>query len=364
MLHKNKQTHARSMVSNSAQAIAQLAQLRDPTKRQQLAMGVTDMCLAQPLTPSAEPVVGELLITLSGAIDAPTKLAMVEKLATSEWAPHSAIRHFAFDEIETACVVIRKSPRLTQQDMISLAETGSVDHRRHLASRPNLGLAVTDVLVKPGEAVILRALANNCTAQISESSLDICLNVAKDHMKLREALARRHDLSAEYATQLCIMLPENWREDLYRRFGLDKEYVEGLAVKAALSATSAGVDDEAIRAINAAEKSGALTGKYALTALRAGKAAVFDHAVARLCGLTPAQWRVALAMGGVRAAAMACQACGLDRTDYPIIHRALQRDGRMHQQLEGEAMNAAANIFRMYGPEKAANTLRQMGSRS
>tara|TARA_R110002072_G_scaffold103710_13_gene227527 strand:+ start:854 stop:1912 length:1059 start_codon:yes stop_codon:yes gene_type:complete len=352
------------MVSNSAQAIAQLAQLRDPSKRGQLAMGVTEMCLAQQLSPTAEPVAGELLITLSSAIDAPTKLAMVEKLASSEWAPHSAIRHFAFDEIDVACIVIRKSPRLTQNDMISLAETGSVDHRRHLASRPNLGPAITDVLAKPGEAIILRALANNCTAQISESALDICLSVAKEHMKLREALARRHDLSAEYATQLCIMLPENWREDLYRRFGLDKDYVEGLAVKAALSATPAGADTEAAQAVDAAEKSGALSGKYALTALRAGKAAVFDHAVARLCGLTPAQWRVALAMGGVRAAAMACQACGLKRTDYPTIHRALQRGGRMHQQLEGDAMNAAANVFRMYGPDKAANVLRQLGSRS
>ena len=274
------------MVSNSAQAIAQLAQLRDPTKRSQLALGVTEMCLAQPLSPTAEPVAGELLVTLSGTLDRPTKIAMVEKLSASEWAPHAAIRHFAFDEIEVACIVIRKSPRLTQRDMISLAETGSVDHRRHLASRPNLCPAITDALAKPAEAVILRALANNCTAQISESALDICL---------------------------------------------------------------------ASEAVEAAEQSGALTGNYALTALRAGKFAIFDHAVARLCGLTPAQWRVALTMGGVRAAAMACQASGLDRTDYPTVHRALQRTGRMHQQLEGEAMN---------GPDKAATVLRQLGSRS
>ncbi|WP_417471197.1 DUF2336 domain-containing protein [Maricaulis sp.] len=352
------------MVSNSAQAIAQLAQLRDPTKRSQLALGVTEMCLAQPLSPTAEPVAGELLVTLSGTLDRPTKIAMVEKLSASEWAPHAAIRHFAFDEIEVACIVIRKSPRLTQRDMISLAETGSADHRRHLASRPNLCPAITDALAKPAEAVILRALANNCTAQISESTLNICLGVAREHMKLREALARRHDLSADYATQLCIMLPENWREDLYRRFGLDKEHVEGLAVEAALNATPAGVDSEASEAVDAAEQSGALTGNYALTALRAGKFAIFDHAVARLCGLTPAQWRVALTMGGVRAAAMACQASGLDRTDYPTVHRALQRTGRMHQQLEGEAMNAAANVFRMYGPDKAATVLRQLGSRS
>ena len=352
------------MVSNSAQAIAQLAQLRDPTKRQQLALGVTELCLAQPLSATAEPVAGELLITLSGTIDTKTKIAMVEKLSASDWAPHSAIRHFAFDDIEIACIVIRNSTLLNEQDMMALAQTGSTEHRRHLASRANLCCSVTDLLAKPAEAVILRALANNDTAQISESTLDICLTVAKDHLTLRQALARRHDLSSDYATQLCMMLPENWREELYRRFGLDRDHVEELAVQAALDATPVGVDAEAAKAVDAAEAAGRLTGQYAMSALKAGKEAIFDHAVARLCGLTPAQWRVALAMGGVRAAAMACQASGLDRTAYPIIHRALQRSGRMHQQLEGDAMNAAANVFRMYGAEKAAKVLRQLGSRA
>lgn len=352
------------MVSTSAHAIAQIAQLRDPTKRQQLALGVTDMCLAQQLSPSADPVAGELLITLSSAIDTETKIAMVKKLSASDWAPHSAIRHFAFDDIKVACIVIAKSQLLNEQDMIALAQTGSSDHRRLLASRPNLCLSVSDVLAKPAEAVILRALANNDTAQISETTLNICLTVAKDHLKLREALARRHDLSTDYATQLCIMLPETWREELYRRFGLDKDRVEGLAVKAALAATPANVDNDAAKTVDAAADADKLTGQFALSALKAGKEAVFDHAMARLCGLSPAQWRVALAMGGVRAAAMACQASGLDRTAYPVIHRALQRSGRMHQQLEGDAMNAAANVFRMYGVEKAAKVLRQLGSRA
>ena len=95
-----------------------------------------------------------------------------------------------------------------------------------------------------------------------------------------------------------------------------------------------------------------------------GEEAVFDHAIAHLCGIKVSQWRIALAMGGVRAAAMACQAANLERTAYPVIHKALQRSGRMHQALEGDAMSAAANVFRMYGPEKAAKVLRQMGSRA
>lgn len=314
--------------------------------------------------PAAEPIAGELLVTLSSKSDDETKAQIAARLAPCNWAPHDIIRFLAFEPIEISAVIIENSPRLTQKDMIELAKKGTTDHRRVLAMRANLCLAVTDTLAEPGEAIVLRALANNATAEISEHTLDICLTVAKDNPKLREALARRHDLSTDFATQLCIMLPENWREELYRRFGLDKEKVEALAVETALSATPEDIDLEAAKQVHAAAEEGKLTGQYALDALIRGEEAVFDHAIAHLCGIKVTQWRIALTMGGVRAAAMACQAAELERTAYPIIHKALQRSGRMHQALEGDAMSAAANVFRMYGPEKAAKVLRQMGSRA
>lgn len=351
------------MVASTAETITQLAKLRDPSKRHQLALGVTDLCIAQPLSVTAEPVAGELLVTLSSQVPTSSKKVIAEKLAVCDWAPHAAIKHLAFEEIEVASVVIKKSKRLTEQDMVEIAKLGSVDHRSHLARRPNLAVKVTDSLSEPAEPVVLRALANNDTAEISDKTLDTCLTASRDNLKLREALARRHDISTEYATQLAIMLPENWREELYRRFGLEKETVEKLAVEAALGSSSEDADKNAEQTVNEAESNGKLSGEFALSALKAGDYALFDHAIARLCDVKTSQWRVALAMGGVRAAAMACQAAGMDRTAYPVVHRGLQHSGRIHQMLEGDAMNSAANIFRMYGQEKASKVLRQMGSR-
>ena len=352
------------MTSNAVHTITHLARLRDPSKQNELAMGITDLCTAQPLSEVAGEIAGEILVMVSTKANTPSKVHMAEKLAVCRWAPHSIIRHLAFEEIEVASLVIKKSKTLTEKDMVDLARDGSRDHRRTLAARPNLALVVTDILAEPAEAPILRALANNDTAEISENTLDICLTVAKDNPKLREALARRHDLSTEFATQLCIMLPENWREEMYRRFGLDKAKVEKLTIETALSATSESKDEEAAKTVADAIEAGRLTGDFALTAIKAGNIPVFDHAIAHLCSITPAQWRVALAMNGVRAAAMACQAAELNRGAYPIIHKALMKAGRIHQVLEGDAMTAAANVFRMYGADKASKVLRQMGSRS
>lgn len=351
------------MVSSTAQALQDLARLRDPDKRHQLALGVVQLCVAQRLSETAQPVAGELIVTVSSNIPAATKKEMANKLATCNWAPHSAIRHFAFEDIEIAAVVIKKSSILTEQDMLEIAAEGSHDHRRHLAQRPNITLNITEKLAEPAEPLILRALVNNDTAEISDGTIEICMAASKDHLKLREALARRHDLSTDHATQLCIMLPENWREEMYRRFGIDKATVEKLTVEHALDGQDESAESEAKRIVAERVDAGTLHSRFALNALKTGKEALFDHAVAKLCNLKVSQWRVALAMGGVRAAAMACMAAGFEKSAYPVIHRALQRSGRMHQSLEGEAMTVAANVFRMYGPEKAEKALRQLGSK-
>ena len=337
--------------------------MRDPDKRHQLALGVTDMCIAQKLSETAEPIAGELLVTLCSTCTDDTQKAMAEKLTSCEWAPHAALRFLGTREIEIASVIIKRGEGLSDEDMIHIAQTASPDHRLILAKRSNLRVRVTDSLAQPGDANVLRALADNDTAEISEDTLEVCLTTARNHPKLREALARRHDISTEYATQLCIMLPESWREELCRRFGLDKNKVEELTVEAALKISDEGSDNEAADLVHAASKDGRLNGQFALSALKKGDEVVFDHAIAALCELSVAQWRVALAMGGVRAAALACQSAGLDRTAYPIVHKALRQLGRMHQALEGDAMSSAANVFRMYGPEKAAKVLRQMGGR-
>ena len=337
--------------------------MRDPDKRHQLALGVTDMCIAQKLSDTAEPVAGELLVTLSSTAHTDTQKAMAEKLSNCEWAPHAALRFLGTRDLEIASIIITKGKGLSDEDMIHIAQTASPDHRLILAKRSNLRVRVTDTLAQPGEAQVLRALADNDTAEISEGTLDICLTVARSNPKLREALARRHDISDDYATQLCIMLPESWREELCRRFGLDKSRVEDLTVEAALKVSDEGTDNEAAKLVHEAAKEGRLNGQFALKALKSGQEAVFDHAIAELCKVTVSQWRVALAMGGVRAAALACQAAGLDRTAYPTVHKGLRHFGRMHQALEGDAMSSAANVFRMYGPEKAAKVLRQLGGR-
>ena len=94
---------------NTAETLNVLARMKDPGKRKELALGITELCLAQPLAPRTEPVAGELLVTLSSKADDETKAIIATRLANCDWAPHAAIRFLAFEPVEIGAVIIKKS---------------------------------------------------------------------------------------------------------------------------------------------------------------------------------------------------------------------------------------------------------------
>ncbi|MCW5725364.1 MAG: DUF2336 domain-containing protein [Maricaulaceae bacterium] len=342
-------------------ALSSLAKVRSPASREALTLGVADICTAKPLSEKASPVAGELLLTLAKMTEERVRIALAAKLAGCAWAPHEVIRFLAFDEIGVARHIITKSPCLTETDLLELIAARGPEHRRAIAERPHIAIPVTDALAAHGEPLTLQALAANPSAAISTMTFDICLKAAAETPALRDLLAKRPDFPASLAEGLCLLVSERLRDELITRFDLDRDT---LAEAVAETTTAAGREDEdslAAKLVTEMGASGALNGAFALRALTQGKDVLFDHAIAALCGVTPGEWRTALALSGVRSAALACRAARIDRGVFPTVHRALARAGRVHPVLEGAAMDAAAQIFQLYSIDKARESLRRIG---
>ena len=101
------------MPANTAETLNVLARMKDPGNRQALALGVTELCLAQPLSSTAEPIAGDLLVTLTSTADDATKTTIATQLSGCKWAPHAAVRFLAFEPIEISGAIIQKSEVLT-----------------------------------------------------------------------------------------------------------------------------------------------------------------------------------------------------------------------------------------------------------
>jgi uncharacterized protein (DUF2336 family) len=83
-------------------------------------------------------------------------------------APREAVRRLAFhDDASVAAPVLTKSNRLSESDLIEIANTRGPQHLLAISGRETLNEALTDVLIRRGDAEISNALAQNSGARLS-----------------------------------------------------------------------------------------------------------------------------------------------------------------------------------------------------
>lgn len=346
-------------MGEAAIALAGLARLRDPESHGLLALSITDICVATPLSARAEPLAGEILITLARKAEEKVRIAMAAALADCDWAPHGIVRFLAFDAPPVARDIVLRSLRLTDDDLVELAQAGSLDHRCLIAERPGISGAVSDALCQRIEPDVMRALIANATAVLTQSGYRHCARFAGEHPESGDALCCRPDLPVHIAQQLYDTVSDAVRDQLASRFSLDHSKLATIAEFAAETARIDDDDGNAARLIEKLQFAGTLNPGFAVKCLSEGREVVFDHAIAALCGLSVSEWRKVLALSGARSLALACRAARIDRSIYPTVLRAMQKAGRVHDGIEEQAIAGAARIFRDYTPGKAHDSLRR-----
>lgn len=124
-----------------------------------------------------------------------TLAALSEQFADIPNAPADTIRILAFhDEIAVAGPVIARSPRLEAGDLIAIIGAKGEEHIMLVAKRSDLTETVTDRVIAVGSSPVLRALAANKRAPLSENGSSILCARAGGDQQLADALAERFHL--------------------------------------------------------------------------------------------------------------------------------------------------------------------------
>jgi uncharacterized protein (DUF2336 family) len=146
-------------------------------------------------------VIGRLVREIEGA----AMVALSSQLAQTPNAPPAVIRRLAWNDApEVSGPVLANSDRLTDQELIELAEAKSQAHLAHIAARPALKEGVTDVLLERGNSEVAKTLAANLAASFSEVGLLQLVMRADGDEGLAEKVAARSDLPAHMFRQLVI----------------------------------------------------------------------------------------------------------------------------------------------------------------
>lgn len=138
------------------------------------------------------------------------KQALIElsgRLAESHNAPAATVNGLAGnDDIAIAGPVLEKSLALKDPDLVEIAKAKSQKHLMAIAGRPQMGTAVSDVLVGRGNPEVMRKVTGNTGASISEVSFVRLINEAKKDQQLATKIGERQDLPAELRSFLQLVL--------------------------------------------------------------------------------------------------------------------------------------------------------------
>src|SRR5262245_5106076 len=135
-------------------------------------------------------VLGRLLTD----VDPQVRSELSYRLAPIGNAPIEVSRRLAHDDIAIAEPLLRNSTRLTEPDLVAIAQTKGHAHLVAIATRAGVGEAVTDILIERGDDAVIERLAGNHTARLSARGFAMLVQRAERLGTPARTISQRPDL--------------------------------------------------------------------------------------------------------------------------------------------------------------------------
>jgi uncharacterized protein (DUF2336 family) len=151
----------------------------------------------------------EVLTRLLVDVEPKTLAEVAHRLAPVDNAPPKLILWLAgHEDIAIAGPVLKRSARFAESDLIHIANVMGPDHLLAVSGRHQIGVAVTDILVRRGDRDVVRSLAANAGATFSAASFSSLVTRAETDGILAETLGRRSDVPIHLFFQLVAQAKE------------------------------------------------------------------------------------------------------------------------------------------------------------
>jgi hypothetical protein len=156
-----------------------------------------------------------ILQVLIAAVEVSARAELAQRLATIDDAPANTIRTLALDDaIEVAEPILAQSSALDDDTLTHCITINGQEHLLAIATRNNLSEIVSDQLVTKGNIKVLRTLASNPGAAISDMGFGILVKKSTDDDWLSERVARRIDIPEHHLRELISKASEVVRQRL------------------------------------------------------------------------------------------------------------------------------------------------------
>ncbi len=132
---------------------------------------------------------------LIAEIETKARAELSRQLAPVDNAPTTVVRKLAQDDdITVAGPLLALSRRLDDAALVEIAQNKGQAHLLAIAGRSEIGEAITDVLVKRGDREVVRNVADNHYARLSETGFSTLVKRAEGDGVLAEKVGQRPDI--------------------------------------------------------------------------------------------------------------------------------------------------------------------------
>ena len=206
-------------MSSKLNHLIALAQEPSSDRRRELLREVTDLFFTSDSgqRPTELALFDDVLTQLATDMEQEVRAELAERMADAPGAPHGLIMTLASDSALVATPVLRRSPALSDEDLLDVARTRGQNHLRAISGRAFVPEAVSEAIVKRGDDTTLTVLLRNENAALSRAAHEAVVDRAAANPDLQEAVIDRHALPPDLLNELYFVVEARLRDRILER---------------------------------------------------------------------------------------------------------------------------------------------------
>lgn len=270
-----------------------------------------------------------VLLLLVRDVAREVRKALAEAVATSGQLPAEVASRLARDEIEIARPILENSPVLSDEELIDIVRTNSVQYALAVAGRERLSEALCDALVDTGHEPVVARVVGHQRAELSKRTLARILDEFRHSRDVTDRLVRRPELPYELVSELVSLIGDRLAWDLVRTRRVTREeanrIVQGIRDRVAIGAVAHEHGERGLeRHLRNRWLGGELGPDDLLGFLREGDIASLETALAVMAQRDIREVRKLLYSADRRRLAALCIAAGVPTPHYVALRMALE----------------------------------------
>ncbi len=272
--------------SLTAEDIGRLLSDPSPRSRADMAAKISTDFTENNFSDSEREMAEEIFRIMTKDAEVRVREALASHLKESHLLPHDIALTLAQDVDSVALPVLSFSEVLTDDDLAEIIRTQGEAKQVAIAERPRISEIISSALIDTGKAAVVSKVVSNEGADISEKSLGKVVETLGENKKVQSALLWRKHLPVSVAEKLVNKVSEKMQEQLLKRHQLSADMATDLILqtreRAVVSLSSEYDEADVQTLVRHLNQNNRLTSSIILRALCMGDLRFFEAALAEL----------------------------------------------------------------------------------